>query len=257
MLIDCLQYNWMIWAWIGIALITFILLLYVRAPYGRYERPGWGFRLPSRLGWMIMESPCIIIMTTFFVNTVSGYSTLNVVPIIFYCIWMFHYLNRTLVWPIRAHLTNKKMPISIVLFAIMFNSINSGINAHWIFGQHSLYNSDWLMRPQFIIGLLIFFTGMIINVYSDNILFLLRKDGNTKYKIPYGGLFKWVSSPNYFGEILEWIGWALATWSLAGLSFAIWAIANLAPRSYSNHLWYKEKFPDYPKDRKILIPKIW
>ena len=113
------------------------------------------------------------------------------------------------------------------------------------------------MRPQFIIGLLIFFTGMIINVYSDNILFLLRKDGNTKYKIPYGGLFKWVSSPNYFGEILEWIGWALATWSLAGLSFAIWAIANLAPRSYSNHLWYKEKFPDYPKDRKILIPKIW
>ena len=111
MLIDFLQYNWMIWAWIGIALITFILLLYVRAPYGRYERPGWGFRLPSRLGWMIMESPCIIIMTTFFVNNISGYSTLNIIPIIFYCIWMLHYLNRTLVWPIRAHLTNKKMPI--------------------------------------------------------------------------------------------------------------------------------------------------
>ena len=128
MLIDFLQYNWMIWAWIGIALITFILLLYVRAPYGRYERPGWGFRLPSRVGWMIMESPCIIIMTTFFINNISEYSTLNIIPIIFYCIWMLHYLNRTLVWPIRAHLTNKKMPISIVLFAIIFNSINISSN---------------------------------------------------------------------------------------------------------------------------------
>ena len=84
----------------------------------------------------------------------------------------------------------------------------------------------------------------------------LKKE-NKGYQIPHGFLYRYISCPNYFGEILEWIGWALATWSLAGLSFAIWAIANLAPRSYSNYLWYKEKFPDYPKDRKILIPKIW
>jgi hypothetical protein len=44
-----------------------------------------------------------------------------------------------------------------------------------------------------------------------------------------------VSCPNYLGEILEWIGWAIATWSLAGWVFAIWTMANLAPRAFTNH----------------------
>ena len=98
---------------------------------------------------------------------------------------------------------------------------------------------------------------MVINIHSDNILFSLRKKRKSGYKIPYGGLFKWISCPNYFGEIIEWVGWAIATWSLAGLSFAVWVIANLVPRSRSNHQWYIENFEKYPKDRKILIPKIW
>ena len=257
MLINLYQYNLIIWIWLGIALITFISLMFVRAPYGRYERPGWGFRLPSRIGWMIMESPAIIIMTIFFGTVVFQKGTFDLIPIIFYCMWMLHYLNRTLVWPMRAYISNKKMPLSIVLFAIIFNSINSWINSEWIFGLNYQNDNEWLLSPQFISGLIIFFIGMGINMQSDNILFLLRKNSNTDYKIPQGGLFKWVSSPNYLGEILEWLGWALATWSLAGLSFAIWAIANLVPRAHSNHFWYKEKFLDYPKNRKILIPKIW
>ena len=257
MLINLYQYNLIIWIWLGVALITFISLMFVRAPYGRYERPGWGFRLPSRIGWMIMESPAIIIMTIFFGTVVSQKGTFDLIPIIFYCMWMLHYLNRTLVWPMRAYISNKKMPLSIVLFAIIFNSINSWINSEWIFGLNYQNDNEWLLSPQFISGLIIFFIGMGINMQSDNILFLLRKNSNTDYKIPQDGLFKWVSSPNYLGEILEWLGWALATWSLAGLSFAIWAIANLAPRAHSNHFWYKEKFLDYPKNRKILIPKIW
>ena len=213
MLINLYQYNLIIWIWLGIALITFISLMFVRAPYGRYERPGWGFRLPSRIGWMIMESPAIIIMTIFFGTVVFQKGTFDLIPIIFYCMWMLHYLNRTLVWPMRAYISNKKMPLSIVLFAIIFNSINSWINSEWIFGLNYQNDNEWLLSPQFISGLIIFFIGMGINMQSDNILFLLRKNSNTDYKIPQGGLFKWVSSPNYLGEILEWLGWALATWS--------------------------------------------
>ena len=203
MLINLYQYNLIIWIWLGIALITFISLMFVRAPYGRYERPGWGFRLPSRIGWMIMESPAIIIMTIFFGTVVFQKGTFDLIPIIFYCMWMLHYLNRTLVWPMRAYISNKKMPLSIVLFAIIFNSINSWINSEWIFGLNYQNDNEWLLSPQFISGLIIFFIGMGINMQSDNILFLLRKNSNTDYKIPQGGLFKWVSSPNYLGEILE------------------------------------------------------
>ena len=170
---------------------------------------------------------------------------------------MTHYVHRSWVWPARAHISGKKMPISIVLFAIGFNSINSWLNAEWIFSLHHPYPYEWLYSPQFIIGVMLFITGMGINIKTDDMLFALRENGEVDYKIPHGHMFKWISCPNYFGEILEWIGWALATWSLAGLSFAVWAIANLVPRARANHKWYQGKFSDYPRSRKALIPKIW
>jgi 3-oxo-5-alpha-steroid 4-dehydrogenase 1 len=37
----------------------------------------------------------------------------------------------------------------------------------------------------------------------------------------------------------------------------VWTFANLAPRAWSHHKWYHEKFSDYPLDRKALIPGIW
>jgi steroid 5-alpha reductase family enzyme len=85
----------------------------------------------------------------------------------------------------------------------------------------------------------------------------LRAPGDLTYHIPNRGLYRWISCPNYFGEILEWLGWAIATWSLPGLAFAIWTIANLAPRAHAHHAWYHTRFPAYPSQRKALIPYIW
>jgi protein-S-isoprenylcysteine O-methyltransferase Ste14 len=75
--------------------------------------------------------------------------------------------------------------------------------------------------------------------------------------VPQGGLYRWVSSPNYLGEIVQWAGWALATWSLPGVAFAVWTAANLVPRAQANQLWYRQRFPDYPPERKALIPGVW
>jgi steroid 5-alpha reductase family enzyme len=116
---------------------------------------------------------------------------------------------------------------------------------------------EWLTDPRFILGMVVFFTGMAINWHSDAILINLRKPGETGYKIPMGGLFRWVSCPNLLGEVIEWVGFGILTWSLPGLVFAIWTFANVVPRAISHHRWYKEKFPEYPKDRKAVIPGIW
>ena len=86
MLIDQAQYELTIWIWLGIVACTFILLMFIRAPYGRHERPGWGLRIPARLGWVIMESPCIIVMTIFFGIGVSRWEALDPVGITFYII---------------------------------------------------------------------------------------------------------------------------------------------------------------------------
>ena len=82
----------------------------------------------------------------------------------------------------------------------------------------------------------------------------LRAPGETGYRIPHGGAFELVTAPNYLGEIIEWTGWAIASWSPAGLAFAVYTVANLAPRAVSHHRWCRERFPEYPARRKALVP---
>lgn len=149
------------------------------------------------------------------------------------------------------------MPIVIMLMGMTFNGINTYLQARWVNTLSSPYLIDWLITPQFIVGTLIFFTGYIINLHSDKIIRALRKPGDSDFHVPYGGMFKWVSCPSYLGEITEWIGWAILTWSYPGLIFAVWTFANLFPRARSTHNWYLETFPDYPKKRKALIPFIY
>ena len=57
--------------------------------------------------------------------------------------------------------------------------------------------------------------------------------------------------------MIEWLGWAIMTWSFAGLVFFFWTVANLLPRALANHRWYQEKFPEYPTDRKAIIPYLF
>lgn len=256
-MLNNIQFNQLVIAWIVIGVCAFIILMYTSAPYGRHIRSGWGKNIPARLGWVAMESPTFIIMSFYFYYNYVELKLLDLAGTLFYIMWMFHYIHRTLVWPFRAQMNKRVMPISIMLFAVCFNTINTMINAESIFKIHSPYPENWIMSPQFILGILIFIIGMVINITSDNILIKLRKQSHNEYIIPNAGLYQWVSSPNYLGEILEWIGWAIATWSLAGFSFAVWVMANLIPRARSNHLWYLENFEDYPVKRKILIPMVW
>ena len=65
----------------------------------------------------------------------------------------------------------------------------------------------------------------------------LRKPGETGYKIPVGGLYRLLSCPNYFGELLEWIGFAIAAWSLPAFMFAVYTAATSgAARAWQNRL---------------------
>lgn len=102
----------------------------------------------------------------------------------------------------------------------------------------------------------------MINLHSDSILRNLRtKDTKATiqkktYQIPHGGFFEIVSCANFFGEIVEWFGYAVASSSFAGWSFWIFVCANLIPRGIAHHQWYLEKFEDYPKRRYAVIPFV-
>ena len=244
------EYKTVCYIWLTLAVIVFLILIYVKAPYGRHKTKGWGVEISAKKGWIIMESiPAVLLAAILFL----GHNR-DLVVLFFWAIWTAHYVNRAWAWPNRAKLEQKLMPLSVVILAVIFNTINCLLNGIWLFDLSGGYELSWVTDPRFLFGVVIFFFGMIINIKSDDILFSLRDDGSTGYKIPRGGLFEKVSSPNYLGEIIEWIGFAIATWSLAGFTFAIWTFCNLAPRAIAHHRWYKEKFSDYPEDRKALIP---
>ena len=97
--------------------------------------------------------------------------------------------------------------------------------------------------------------GLIINLKSDEILLNLRKD-SSGYKIPQTFMYNYISCPNYFGEIIEWMGFSVMVWSFPAFIFVLWTIANLVPRAVSHHKWYHKQFQDYPKSRKAIIPFI-
>ena len=246
------DYKTVCYIWLTLAVIVFLILIFVKAPYGRHKTKGWGVEISAKKGWIIMESIPAVLLT---VMLVLGHNR-DFVVLFFWAIWTAHYVNRAWAWPNRAKLEQKLMPLSVVIFAIIFNTVNCLINGIWLFDLSGGYELSWVTDPRFIFGVVIFFFGMILNIKSDDILFSLRDDGSTGYKIPRGGLFEKVSSPNYLGEIIEWIGFAIATWSLAGFTFAIWTFCNLAPRAFAHHRWYKEEFSDYPENRKALIPFV-
>ncbi|MFL2844112.1 MAG: 3-oxo-5-alpha-steroid 4-dehydrogenase [Alphaproteobacteria bacterium] len=147
------------------------------------------------------------------------------------------------------------MPLVVALLAFIFNVFNASFHGYWFFFMDNQYEVSWLLSSNFLLGLSIFILGMAINIHSDKILLRISKE-KKGYKIPYGGFYKWITSPNYLGEIIEWIGWAIMTWSLSGFVFALWTTFNLLPRALKHHSWYKDKFDNYPKDRKAIIPKI-
>ena len=246
------EFKTVCYIWLTLAVIVFLILIFVKAPYGRHKTKGWGVEISAKKGWIIMESIPAVLLT---VILAIGHNR-DLVVIFFWAIWTGHYVNRAWAWPNRAKLEQKLMPLSVVILAVIFNTVNCLINGIWLFDLSEGYELSWLTDPRFIFGVVIFFLGMILNIKSDDILFSLRDDGSTGYKIPRGGLFEKVSSPNYLGEIIEWIGFAIATWSLAGFTFAIWTFCNLAPRAFAHHRWYKEEFSDYPEDRKALIPFV-
>ncbi len=239
-------------AYYPIAVVTFALLVFVVAPYGRHQKAGWGPTVGARTGWILMELPAVLGWAIIYF---MGRHRFELAPLVMLAIWQVHYVNRTLIFPFRISAGAKRMPLAIISMGGLFQLYNSYLNARWI-SEFGVYPSRWLATPQFGLGLVLFAFGFFLNLHSDAILRNLRKPGETGYKVPYGGGYQWVSCPNYLAEIIEWTGWAILTWSLAGAAFAIYTIANLLPRALQHHRWYKSQFAEYPADRKAIIPYL-
>jgi len=242
-----------LWAWIALAGLVFLLLFWVKAPYGRHSRGGWGPSIPARAGWILMELPALLVPLGCLV--LSGRWD-DLVAVVFLTIWSAHYFYRSLIYPFLSQVPGRPTPLSIIGMGAGFNVVNGAVQGAFLFLSTPPHSADWLSDGRFWLGLAVFVLGFFFHVRADAILRGLRSSEGTGYRIPQGFLYRFVSCPNYLGEMTEWIGWAILTWSLAGTSFAVWTIANLFPRAVAHHRWYQREFQDYPTDRKAVIPFV-
>jgi protein-S-isoprenylcysteine O-methyltransferase Ste14 len=228
----------------AVGLILVPVLSYIEAPYGKFYRSGFGLQVDGKLGWLIFECvPWIMFLKSLHLQGIKSY---------FVFCWMVHYLHRSLVYTWLAP-SMKPTAITAVLGAVAFNIANGYNNTEWI-QQHEYAN--WHTDLRCICGSLLFWSGMYINIKSDYMLFELKKQ-QRGYQIPRGLFYNYVSCPNYLGEIIEWTGWAVMTWSWSGVAFLVFTCANLIPRASKTHQWYVQKFANYPKHRKAVIPFLY
>lgn len=236
---------------LGLAPIVGLALLFQPAPYGRHARPGWGPQIDTRLAWVAMEAPAVVAFLLFYF---AGPRALDPAPLVMLGLWQIHYVHRTFVYPFASGARRGATPLAIVAMGFAFNVVNAWLNATWLTKLGPGYGVDWLTSPAFVAGSALFLAGFAINREADRRLRALKEHEGGGYGMPRGWLFERVSCPNYLGEIVEWCGWALLTFSPAGLAFAVFTFANLAPRARAHHRFYRERFPDYPPRRRALLP---
>lgn len=240
-----------------LAVVVFIALHKVTAGYGMMYNSKWGPTLNNRLGWVIMECPVFFLMLALWLcSPRRGETTLVVMTSMF----LLHYFQRSFIFPLLLK-GKGRMPVAIMLMGVTFNVVNAYMIGGWFFyaSPAGSYPLSWLYDPRFIIGTLIFFTGMGINLHSDSVIRNLRKPGDTRHYIPRRGFYRYVASANYFGEFIEWTGFAILSWSLGGAVFALWTFANLAPRARSIHQRYCREFGDSYRSlhTRYIIPFIY
>ena len=240
-----------------LAVIVFIALYFVDVGYGRFFNRKCGLSINNKLGWTMMVAPVFIMMLVLWL--ISDRLT-DVVRMIFLQFFQIHYFQRSFIFPFRLR-GKSSMAILVVAMGVLFNLLNATMQGGWIFhvSPPDYYTVSWFWSPQFIVGTILFFVGMHMNHKSDNIIRKLRNNGNNEYHLPKEGMFRHVTSANYFGELIEWIGFAILTWSWAGVVFVVWTFANLAPRAAKIHERYKRDFPGEMKGRKVkrIIPYVY
>ena len=242
----------------AVAVVVFVALQFFEAGYGYLFDKRYGPPVNNKVGWVRMESPVFVAMCALWAMSDRQW---DAVPLVLFSVFQLHYFQRSFIFPFLMR-GKSTMPIAVMLMGVTFNTFNAYIIGEWLYDpilNDGMYQLDWLWSPKFIIGALIFLAGMGINLHSDHVIRNLRKPGDTKHYIPRKGFYKYVTSANYFGEFTEWVGFAILTWSPAGLLFAVWTFANLAPRAKSLTAKYEAEFgEEYTKlNKKHIIPFIW
>ena len=112
-----------------LALAVYIALHYFEAGYGYLFNRKYGFPIPNRIGWVLMECPVFIAMTVLWLLSDR---TWEAAPLALLILFQGHYLQRAFIFPLLIR-GNSKMPAGIVGMGVLLNTLNALMQGGWIF----------------------------------------------------------------------------------------------------------------------------
>ncbi|OHS95397.1 3-oxo-5-alpha-steroid 4-dehydrogenase family protein [Tritrichomonas foetus] len=257
LILDYNRYTQIIQIMLAIAVFVFSALFFIGAGYGKFQSKSflWGITIPNKIAWVLMESPAFLVFFSFWLFAPKD-RKYNAQLIACFIPFATHYFQRSFIFPLLMK-GRGKMPILVVLMGVTFNIVNGVLQGNWIFhlSPHNYYN-NLFKETHFYLGLVIFIFGMAVNIHSDHVIRTLRKPGDNNHYLPQKGFYKYVTSANYLGELIEWTGYAIVTWSYSGILFVIWTTANLVPRAFSIYNLYVKEFGSQVLLKKRIVPFI-
>lgn len=251
------MFNLIIQAMLAMAAVVFVSLFFVNAGYGQFCSRKWGWSINNRVAWMLMEAPVFFVMLAIWLN--AGADT-HMPQMLLFCMFELHYFQRSFIFPCLMS-GNSRMPVAIMLMGVTFNTINGilqGGALYWYPNPDYAMGASYLLTGRSVAGMCLFAAGMLINLHSDNVIRHLRQPGDTRHYLPQRGFYRFVTSANYFGELLEWLGFAIVAATTAAWVFTIWTAANLVPRAHAIYYKYRTEFgASALARRKRIIPFIY
>lgn len=188
-----------------------------------------------------------------------GYKERVIHPVQTYAMyyWCFHYFKRIMETFFVHRFSHATSPLSNVFRNCAYYWSFGAFIAYYV--NHPPYTpvSDLQMKIGFGFGLVC----QVANFYCHLLLRNLRSpSGNGGYQIPYGFLFNIVTCANYTTEIYQWLGFNIATQTVAGYVFMVVAASIMTNWALGKHRRLRKLFdgkegrPKYPRRWVILPP---
>lgn len=170
--------------------------------------------------------------------------------------WSIHYAKRILETIFVHRFSHATMPIM---------NLFKNCSYYWGFAafvsyhvNHPLYTPPCIFLS--FLGLAMFTVCELGNLSIHLAFRDLRPPGTKIRRIPVANsnpltvLFNYVSCPNYLYEFGSWLGFTIMTSTFSAGLFALAGMYQMSLWALGKHRNYKKEFPDYPKQRKAIVP---
>lgn len=249
--------QWIEWPeWTAGKIILYVAFALITPMLGLSEWRGWStlkyskFRsekgLSSRTGMFILYFVPVVAHLL----TISNYGYEWTIPQICLSVCVILHFSKRSAESLFLHKYAGPIdPLTVFQIAFFYSGVS------WAAAYFNQFTPS-VVDSVFFIGIVFFITGVVGNFVHHKYLADLRRE-STAYFIPQKGLFKWVSCPHYFFEILGWLGMAMVCKQpymyLTFLAMTFYLMA----RSLKAQQWYRNQFADYPAERKAMIPFLF